>query len=230
MPAAILSSAANYIAENKKMFTGLIEKRGIIKSCKNLALEITVDDVWSDLVFGESIAVNGTCLTLERQQGNTLTFHTLAETLKRTNLGMLGVGSMVNLERALRLGSPLDGHLVTGHVDATGKVKNWQTRTGGDMVLTVELPENIRSLVAEKGSIAIDGVSLTVVSVSDSEFAVELIPVTRNNTALCQRPAGTPVNLEADLMARYAARYMQTLQPASGNVTMEKLFSAGFIK
>lgn len=212
------------------MFTGLIEKRGIIKSCHNLALEIAVDDVWSDLVYGESIAVNGACLTLERQQGSILTFHTLSETLKRTNLGQLPIGSMVNLERALRLGSPLDGHLVTGHVDAAGKVKKWQERPGGDMVLTVELPENICALVAEKGSIAIDGVSLTVVSVNNSEFTVELIPVTRNGTALCQRAVGTPVNLEADLMARYAARYLEVKTAASSNVTMEKLFAAGFVK
>lgn len=212
------------------MFTGLIEKCGVIKSCQALALEIAVEDVWSDLQFGESIAVNGTCLTLERQQGSVLTFHTLPETLKRTNLGALAVGSMVNLERALRLGSPLDGHLVTGHVDAAAKVRRWQQLPGGDMLLTVELPENIRALVAEKGSIAIDGISLTVVSVSENEFTVELIPVTRNNTALCQRRSGDPVNLEADLMARYAARYIQAINTPSSNITMEKLFSAGFIK
>lgn len=212
------------------MFTGLIEKRGRILKRGSLALEISVDDVWPDTVFGESIAVNGTCLTLERRQGSVLTFHTLPETLKRTNLGLLPLGSMVNLERALRLGSPLDGHLVTGHVDASAKVKRWQEHAGGDLILTVELPENIRALVAEKGSIAIDGVSLTVVSVSDNEFAVELIPVTREHTALCERASGTPVNLEADIMARYAARCIAVHSSSSGNVTMEKLFAAGFVK
>ena len=212
------------------MFTGLIQKTGFIKSRSGLALEIEVKDVWSDLEFGESIAINGTCLTLEKQSGNVLTFHTLSETLKRTNLGILPLQSQVNMERALRLNSPLDGHLVSGHVDSTGKVVKWQERPGGDMELTVELPENIAPLVAEKGSIAIDGVSLTVVAVRDNEFTVELIPVTREHTALGCRKVGTPVNLEADLMARYAARYLAVQSKKSGNVTMQKLFAAGFVK
>lgn len=212
------------------MFTGLIEKIGTIRRREGLSLEIQIDDIWQDVVFGESIAVNGTCLTVERCEGAVITFHTLSETLKRTNLGRLPIGSKVNLERALRMGSPLDGHLVTGHVDSVGRVKSWQERPGGDMVLTVELPENICALVAEKGSIAIDGVSLTVVSVNDREFTVELIPVTREHTALGCRNAGTPVNLEADIMARYAARYLTVQSEKSGNVTMEKLFAAGFVK
>ena len=180
--------------------------------------------------FGESIAINGTCLTLERQSGNVLTFHTLSETLKRTNLGVLPLGSMVNMERALRMGSPLDGQLVSGHVDATGRVKKWVERPGGDMELTVELPGNIAALVAEKGSIAIDGVSLTVVAVRDDEFTVELIPVTREHTALQERKVNMPVNLEADLMARYAARYIFVQSQQKSNVTMQKLFEAGFVK
>ena len=212
------------------MFTGLIQKIGTIRKRSDQALEIEVSDVWSDLEFGESIAINGTCLTLEKQAGGVLTFHTLAETLKRTNLGILPPGSQVNMERALRLNSPLDGHIVTGHVDAPGKVLKWVPRPGGDMELTVELPENIAMLVAEKGSIAIDGVSLTVVSVREGEFTVELIPVTREHTALGCRKVGDPVNLEADLMARYAARYLEVKSRKSSNVTMQKLFEAGFMK
>ena len=212
------------------MFTGLIQKIGSIYKRSNLSLEIQLDDVWSDLEYGESIAINGTCLTLERQAGNVLTFHTLSETLKRTNLGILPPGSRVNMERALRLNSPLDGHIVTGHVDAPGKVMKWQERPGGDMELTVELPANIAPLVAEKGSIAIDGVSLTVVAVRDHEFTVELIPVTREHTALGCRKVGDMVNLEADLMARYAARYMDFQSRKSGNISMQKLFEAGFVK
>ena len=212
------------------MFTGLIQKLGTIRRREGLALEIEVKDVWSDLEFGESIAINGTCLTLEQQQGSVLIFHTLAETLKRTNLGILPIGSMVNMERALRLNSPLDGHIVTGHVDTPAKVLKWTPRPGGDMELTVELPENIAALVAEKGSIAIDGVSLTVVAVRANEFTVELIPVTREHTALGCRKVGNVVNLEADLMARYAARYLAVQTQKSGNVTMQKLFDAGFMK
>ena len=212
------------------MFTGLIQKLGTIRRREGLALEIEVKDVWNDLEFGESIAINGTCLTLERQAGSVLVFHTLAETLKRTNLGVLPLGSMVNMERALRMGSPLDGHLVSGHVDATGRVKKWVERPGGDMELTVELPGNIAALVAEKGSIAIDGVSLTVVAVRNDEFTVELIPVTREHTALQERKVNMPVNLEADLMARYAARYIFVQSQQKSNVTMQKLFEAGFVK
>ena len=212
------------------MFTGLIQKLGSIRKRGNLSLEIEVKEVWNDLEFGESIAINGTCLTLERQAGNILTFHTLAETLKRTNLGLLAPGSTVNMERALRLGSPLDGHIVTGHVDAAAQVLRWQERPGGDMELTVELPESLAPLVAEKGSIAIDGVSLTVVAVRAKEFTVELIPVTREHTALGERAAGTLVNLEADLMARYVARHLAVQNTSAGNVTMQKLFEAGFIR
>jgi riboflavin synthase len=212
------------------MFTGLIQKLGTIRRREGLALEIEVKDVWSDLEFGESIAINGTCLTLEQQNGSVLIFHTLAETLKRTNLGILPLGSMVNMERALRLNSPLDGHIVTGHVDTPAQVMKWATRPGGDMELTVELPGNIAALVAEKGSIAIDSVSLTVVAVRDNEFTVELIPVTREHTALQERKVNMPVNLEADLMARYAARYIFVQSQQKSNVTMQKLFEAGFVK
>ena len=134
------------------------------------------------------------------------------------------------MERALRLNSPLDGHIVTGHVDTPAKVLKWTPRTGGDMELTVELPENIAHLVAEKGSIAIDGVSLTVVAVRDGEFTVELIPVTREHTALGSRKVGYVVNLEADLIARYVARHLTTGQDNNSNVTMQKLFAAGFVK
>ena len=212
------------------MFTGLIQRCGSISKRSGLTLEIEVENIWQDLAFGESIAVNGTCLTLERVNGNTLIFHTLTETLKRTNLGVLPLHSQVNLERALRLGSPLDGHLVTGHIDAAAQVRNWAQRPGGDMELTVELPSSLQKLVAEKGSIAIDGVSLTVVAVRENEFTVELIPVTREHTALGSRKIGCPVNLEADLIARYVARHLTTGQDNNSNVTMQKLFAAGFVK
>ena len=130
----------------------------------------------------------------------------------------------------MRLGSPLDGHIVTGHVDAAAQVRNWATRPGGDMELTVELPTDLAALVAEKGSIAIDGVSLTVVAVREKEFTVELIPVTREHTALGARSVGTTVNLEVDLMARYVARHLAVQSSREKSVTMQKLFEAGFVK
>jgi riboflavin synthase len=207
------------------MFTGLIQKCGTICKREGLTLEVAVKDCWKDLEFGESIAINGTCLTLERQTGNVLTFHTLSETLKRTNLGVLPLGSMVNMERALRMGSPLDGHLVSGHVDATGRVKKWVERPGGDMELTVELPENIAALVAEKGSIAIDGVSLTISDLGDDWLAVDLIPVTARETTLGSKNIGDKVNLEGDVVGKYAAKAI-----SSQGLTEEALRRAGFIE
>ncbi len=219
------------------MFTGLIQQCGEIRRRGPLTLEIAVKRLWRELVYGESIAVNGACLTLERVSGDIMIFHTLAETLVRTNLGTLPIGAAVNLERAMRLGDAVGGHLVSGHIDATGLIRRWTERPGGDLELTVSLPEILRNLVAAKGSIAIDGVSLTVVAVRSDEFTVELIPVTRADTALKARAVGSAVNLEGDLLARYVARQFECLaqagapagEPAS-SITMQTLYNAGFVK
>ena len=214
------------------MFTGLIQGVGMIRARRANALEIDAGRIFPDPVRGESIAVNGVCLTLERAAGTVLTFHTLEETLKRSNLGPLPTGAAVKLERALRLGDAVGGHLVSGHVDGVGTVRAWRPVAGGDLELEVTPPAELLGLIAAKGSIAIDGVSLTVVAADRESFTVHLIPVTRRETALRERPEGAQVNLECDILARYVARQLAFLAPDGGEkpsrITMQTLLDAGF--
>jgi riboflavin synthase len=191
------------------MFTGLIEAvaeiaaRDLRKKAGSLTLRLPAP--LTDPVVGESIAVAGVCLTLEEAVGHALRFHALAETFARTNLGRLPVGAKVNLERALRLGDRLGGHLVTGHVDAAAPVLHWED-VGDDLALTVALPTELQAQVVTKGSIAVDGVSLTVVSLMEDRFTVHLIPETRRRTCLAERQVGDRVNLETDLLGKYVLR------------------------
>lgn len=214
------------------MFTGLIQDIGRLRRVGGNALELEALHGWNDLVHGESIAVNGACLTLERHDGRHLTFHTLAETLERTNLGALGAGGLVNLERALKVGDPIGGHLVSGHVDASGVVRAWRPLPGGDLELEVEAPASLLPFLAAKGSVAVDGISLTVVKVTGDSFTVDLIPVTRQETALGERQTGDRVNLESDMLAKYVARQLELRAAAGGSaqspITMKTLFDAGF--
>lgn len=213
------------------MFTGLVQGMGKIISRSGGKLVIKPDFPVEEPVYGESIAVNGCCLTLESAAGGTLTFHTLEESLRRTNLGMLPVGSTVNLERALRLGDRLGGHIVQGHVDTAAKVLECSRCADGDFKLAVALDPQFANLVVEKGGIAIDGVSLTVVEAARDMFAVRLIPVTLRDTALHERTAGMSVNLEFDVVGRYILRMMELRdsEPSSSGVTMQTLLEAGFL-
>ena len=186
---------------------------------------------WDDLVYGESIAVNGCCLTLEKAlPSGELLFHTLEETLRRTNLGKLPIGAKVNLERAMAAGARLGGHIVQGHVDRSSEIIELKRLADGDMELLVALPEEDRPLVVEKGSIALDGVSLTVVEAADDFFGVRLIPVTLAETALISRKKGALINVEYDIIGRYVIRQLQcTGQTAkSSGITMDTLRDAGF--
>ena len=213
------------------MFTGLVQGKGRIISRTGNKLTIQPDFILEEPVYGESIAVNGCCLTLESASGGKLTFHTMEETLLRTNLGMLPIGSAVNMERALRLGDRLGGHIVQGHVDTAAKVLECRKSADGDFIFAVALDPDFANLVVEKGGIAIDGVSLTVVEAASDFFSVRLIPVTLNDTALLERKAGAMVNLEFDVVGRYILRMMdlQKSSPKSSGVTMETLLEAGFL-
>jgi riboflavin synthase len=213
------------------MFTGLVQGKGRIISRTGNKLTIQPDFILEEPVYGESIAVNGCCLTLESASGDKLTFHTMEETLLRTNLGQLPIGSAVNMERALRLGDRLGGHIVQGHVDTASKVLECRKSADGDFIFAVALDPEFANLVVEKGGIAIDGVSLTVVEASSDFFSVRLIPVTLNDTALLERKAGSVVNLEFDVVGRYILRMMdlQKNSPKSSGVTMETLLEAGFL-
>jgi riboflavin synthase len=215
------------------MFTGLVEKTALLGSREiygdTAKLTVVLADPFPDLKLGESIAVNGTCLTLEAFSESELVFHVLNETLNRTNLGVLSLNSRLNLERALAVGARLGGHFVSGHIDTTAKVLSW-THNTADIILTVELPESIAKFVIEKGSIAIDGVSLTVASLTDKTFNVHLIPTTLNDTALQEREAGMLVNLEADMLAKFVERQVAANLAQSGKkeISMTDLINAGW--
>jgi riboflavin synthase len=173
------------------MFTGIVERRGrVLKPGRRLAVETG----WDDLALGESVAVAGVCLTVARRTGASAEFDLVAETLKRTTLGKLKRGDRVNLERALRHGDRLSGHLVQGHVEGTGRV----TQAGKTLRVETELAAQM----IPKGSIAVDGVSLTIVDVEPAAFTIALIPTTRRITTLGTLKKGARVNLELDLLTK----------------------------
>ena len=194
------------------MFTGIVEERGTVASIEQLTnaarVAIRGSVVLSDVRAGDSIAVNGVCLTVVDLGPDYFTADVMEETLKRSSLDAVSSGSEVNLERAARLDSRLGGHLVQGHVDGTGEVlaiepdAHWTA-------MRISLPVDLGRYVVEKGSITVDGVSLTVVAVDDEGFSVSLIPTTLAETTLGSRQVGDRVNLEVDAIAKYVERLMQ---------------------
>jgi riboflavin synthase len=201
------------------MFTGLIEEVGEIlaveRSSKGARLTVKAGIVSSDVKIGDSIAVNGCCLTATTHQNGTLTFDLLAETLARTNLGELVPGVPVNLERALAAGARLGGHFVQGHIDCPSEVLAFDP-VGADFRLEIALPGEFAPLVAFKGSIAVDGISLTVAEVRPESFIIWIIPHTMSATNLRIRRRGDRVNLEFDLLAKYLQRMLE--QRGTGSV------------
>lgn len=222
------------------MFTGIIEKKAELVSRKvmgkagKLTLKIVKNyEVFGDLTIGESIAVNGCCLSLEKysSDGRTLEFHTLAETLEKTNLGKLEKGAMLNLERALTLNSRLGGHFVSGHVDGVSEVISLK-KSGDDYELKIAMQESLLPYMVPKGSIAINGVSLTLVEVNSEFFTVHLIPLTLGDTNIGGFKGGEMVNLETDIIGKYVAFQLQnsinSQSKKKSNITMETLAEAGF--
>jgi riboflavin synthase len=193
------------------MFTGIVEELGEITAWDDLpdAARITVRGplVTSDAKHGDSIAVNGVCLTVVSNDGGTFTADVMKETLDRSSLGALGVGSQVNLERAVRLSDRLGGHLVQGHVDGTGEIVS-KAPSEHWTVVRVTLPADLDRYVVEKGSITVDGVSLTVTAVQPGWFEVSLIPTTLALTTLGPKGPGDPVNLEVDITAKYVEKLL----------------------
>ena len=213
------------------MFTGLVETTGTLRQRGSGKIAVLPGKKWNDLVFGESIAVNGCCLTLEKAlPSGELLFHTLEETLRRTNLGQLPIGSKVNLERAMSASARLGGHIVQGHVDTASEILELKRLPDGDMELLVALPEEDMPLVVEKGSVALDGVSLTVVEAEKDFFGVRLIPVTLAETSLDSRRPGMLINVEYDIIGRYVIRQLQCAgqMKKSSGITMDTLRDAGF--
>lgn len=199
------------------MFTGIIEETGTVEKIERgqeaIALAIRAAKAAHGLKAGGSLAVNGCCLTatrlVPRGKSKVVQFDLLEETWRRTNFQFLNVGSPVNLERPLRAGGEFGGHFVTGHIDATGKILRWE-KSGADHVLDIAAPKNIMRYIIEKGSIAIDGISLTVAEVAEKHFRVWIIPHTFAVTNLRERRVGDAVNLEADLLGKYAEKMLKT--------------------
>lgn len=194
------------------MFTGIVEDRGKIKSITNkgkdkmFAISPDVIDLL-DVVLGESIAVNGACLTVTSIKGGVFTVDASRETLSRTNLGLLKSGSAVNLERSLKVGGRLGGHIVNGHVDGVGAVKR-ALPVGESVVYWISAPNGIEKYIVEKGSVAVNGVSLTVNEVSGNRFSINIIPYTRANTTFSKLKVGDSVNIECDILGKYVERLL----------------------
>ena len=193
------------------MFTGIVEELGVVAALEDQgdAVRLTVrgPHVTADAGLGDSVAVNGCCLTVARRDGDTFTADVMRETLDKTSLGALEPGAPVNLERAVTATTRLGGHIVQGHVDGTGSVvrrrpsEHWE-------VVEVSLPDALSRYLVPKGSVAVDGVSLTVVDVGDGSFTVSLIPETLARTTLGAKQPGDPVNLEVDVVAKYVERLL----------------------
>ncbi len=199
------------------MFTGIVEETGVVAGIETDAsaihLSVLAVKCGKSVKLGDSIAVNGCCLTVaglsRTRAGVRFRFDLLRETWERTNLSSVKAGAAVNLERALAVGDRLGGHFVTGHVDATGIITRWE-RSGSDHVLEVNVPPALRPLLISKGSVAVDGISLTVANVTRQGFRIWIIPHTLEVTALRERSVGDRVNLEGDLLGKYVQSLTRT--------------------
>jgi riboflavin synthase len=217
------------------MFTGIIEAVGKLESLQQLKNDwkLAVDtgklDL-SDVVIGDSIAVNGCCLTVTKLNQHSFSADVSQETIQCTTFGEQGVGSKVNLEKAMRADSRFGGHIVSGHVDGVGKIVN-MAPDGNSIKITLSAPEDIAKYIAGKGSICVDGTSLTVNEVINNQFAINIIPHTQVETIFCDYAPGQSVNLEVDLIARYLERLMTGRKGNSSddpNIDAEFLARHGF--
>ncbi len=192
------------------MFTGIVEQSarviGVVQGPKFRRLTLALD--WPDVRDGESVAVNGVCLTVAKRDPGELGFDVIKETLDKTNLGLIQGGDEVHVERSLRIGDRIDGHFVQGHVDGVAVLRN-QVADANEWRLTLEPPIKLMPYVIPKGSVTLDGVSLTVASLTRTTFDVALIPTTVNLTALARRPIGWPVNLEADILSKTVVAWLE---------------------
>ncbi len=199
------------------MFTGIVEEAGVVEAIrltkKSIELIVRATGIARGLKLGASVAVNGCCLTLvklsARGKAKLLQFDVLQESWQRTNLQFAKPGAIVNLERPLRADGELGGHFVTGHVDGVGKIVRWE-KSGADHLLDIAAPADVMRYVVFKGSIAVDGISLTVAGVTRQGFRLWIIPHTFEITTLRERKVGDAVNLEADLLGKYAEKFLST--------------------
>ena len=217
------------------MFTGIIEEIGIIQSVKrsqsSLTLEIAGTVIFDDLRIGDSVAVNGVCLTATTIGSNQFTADVMPESVKMTTLLNLSTGSKVNLERAMAANGRFGGHVVAGHVDGQGIIIG-KDHVGNSIVFRITTDSDILHYIIYKGSITVDGASLTVSKVGPSWFEISIIPHTIGNTILQYASIGTTVNLETDIFGRYIEHFMKGTQEVptkGGKITMDTLLSNGFL-
>ena len=218
----------------RNIFTGIIEELGVVKGIAingaSGCITIKAKKVLEGTQLGDSIAVNGTCLTVTSINSDGFSADVMAETVKRTSLSQVGKGDLVNLERAMILNGRFGGHIVSGHIDGTGTITKY-TKEENAIWVTIKAPDEILDLIVEKGSICIDGISLTVATVSDQDFQVSIIPHTAKETTLIHKKVGSLVNLENDIVGKYIKKLMENNQEeqakkASG-LTMEMLEEYG---
>ncbi|MGI6257215.1 MAG: riboflavin synthase [Anaerovoracaceae bacterium] len=215
------------------MFTGIIEEVGRVKNIKSggksavLTLEARI--IFEDLKLGDSVAVNGVCLTAASIEKNTFTADVMHETIRRSSLGDLAIGSYVNLERAMAADGRFGGHIVSGHIDGMGTIRSIQ-QDDNAIWYTVVAEGDLMKYIIPKGSIAIDGISLTVVDVEQESFRVSIIPHTAKETILSRKKAGDKVNLENDVIGKYVEKLLSHRQPVNNksNITKEFLMENGF--
>ncbi len=214
------------------MFTGIIEEVGTVSRIQHSGnasfIEIQAKKVLEDVHLGDSIAVNGVCLTVTHFGGGVFRADVMNETLNRSSLGSLTSGSPVNLERAMAANGRFGGHIVSGHIDGTGIITDIKN-DGIAVWYTVSAAPELLRYIVEKGSIAIDGISLTVAKVTDTSFSVSIIPHTAAQTILSTKKTGDTVNLENDIIAKYAEKLMKPAEtPKTGGITMDFLAKNGF--
>lgn len=213
------------------MFTGIVEEKGIIRSLRlngsSGRIAVKASRVLEGTELGDSIAVNGVCLTVTSLEPDGFTADVMAETVRRTNLGALSSGAEVNLERAMAAGGRFGGHIVSGHIDGTGTISRMQ-REENAVWVSIKTSHQILKLIVEKGSICIDGISLTVARVTESDFSVSVIPHTGEETTLLSRKVGDVVNLENDIVGKYVERLLGFSDDASGGLTIDMLREYGF--
>jgi len=215
------------------MFTGLIEEIGTIKAMKkgsnSIRLTVAANKIMDDVKLGDSIATNGICLTVVDFDSKSFSADVMPETMNRSSFYQQKEGARVNLERALRVGDRMGGHMVSGHVDGLGEIIS-QTKDDNAIWVSIAAPKNILKYVIEKGSIAIDGISLTVAYVDENQFKVSIIPLTQDDTTLVSKKIGSLVNLECDMTAKYIEKFMfhKDEEKKESNISMEFLKENGF--
>ena len=216
------------------MFTGIVEDVGKIidvkKGANSSRLIIGAEKIFSDMNVGDSVAVNGVCLTVTDFEKNMFWADVMSETLSRSSLGSLKKGSLVNLERAMAANGRFGGHIVSGHIDGTGVIKSMK-KDDIAVWVSISAPKNILKFIVEKGSVALDGISLTVAEIGDDEFKVSVIPHTGGNTSLLLKKAGDIVNIENDIIGKYVERLMSFKTDSaakSRGISLEFLADNGF--